>query len=208
MRLRLAILTALACAGLFLAGAAPADDEVPPPPEGEEIQARGQVHEAFAEATETRGEPGVVVSTQPPEVIDEMPPEEKPEGDHVVWIPGYWSHDEEAKDFIWISGFWRAVPPGREWVPGSWQKTEDGYQWVSGYWAVEGQTEEAEYLPPPPNSLDAVVVQVDAGRLRLRLGLLGRAADRPRPAVRPGEVHQAAVPPPRLHLHAQLRRAA
>src|SRR5437763_9954978 len=108
MRLRLAILTAVACAGLTLAGAAVADNAPPPPPpDGVEVQARGQVHEAFAEATKVRDTPGLIVSRQPPAAIDEMPPEQKPEGDHVVWIPGYWSYDDEAKDFVWVSGFWR-----------------------------------------------------------------------------------------------------
>jgi hypothetical protein len=154
MRLGFAILTALACTGLYLAGPAVAADEAPAPPEGVEVQARGQVHEAFAQATAAVATPGVTVSKQPPQAIEESPPEQKPEGSHVVWIPGYWSYDEEAKDFIWISGFWRAIPPGRSWVPGSWQKVDAGYQWVSGYWGVDGKTEETEYLPAPPQTLD------------------------------------------------------
>src|SRR5260370_168690 len=111
MRLRLAILTALACAGLCLTAPASADDDdgPPPPPAGEEVQARGPVHEAFAEATQAVATQGEVVDKQPPDPIEETPPEEKPEGENVVWIPGYWSFDEEAKDFLWISGFWRAT---------------------------------------------------------------------------------------------------
>jgi hypothetical protein len=155
MRLRFAILTALACAGLYLPGPIAAEeDDVPPPPEGVQVEARGQVHEAFAEATKVRGTAGLVVTAKPPQAIDEMPPEEKPEGDHVVWVPGYWSFDDEARDFVWISGVWRAVPPGRTWVPGAWQQVGGGYQWVSGYWGVQGKTEETEYLPAPPDSLD------------------------------------------------------
>jgi hypothetical protein len=123
-------------------------------PDGLEVQARGPVHEAYAEATAPRGAPGIIVASPPPAAVEEMPPEQKPEGEHVVWIPGYWSYDEEARDFLWVSGFWRATPPGRSWVPGSWQKVANGYQWVAGYWGVEGRTEETEYLPPPPNTLD------------------------------------------------------
>src|SRR5205823_3686322 len=141
-----AILTAVACAGFCLVSS-PAADAPPLPPDGVEVQARGQVHEAFGEATVMREAPGIIVSGQPPAAIDEMPPEEKPEGDSVVWMPGYWSYDEEARDFIWVSGFWRAIPPGRTWVPGAWQKVANGWQWVSGYWGVEGRTEDAEYLP-------------------------------------------------------------
>jgi len=37
-------------------------------------------------------------------------PREKPEGDHVVWIPGYGAGTTRARKYIWISGFWRAEP--------------------------------------------------------------------------------------------------
>jgi hypothetical protein len=83
-----------------------------------------------------------------------MPPDQKPEGDNIAWIPGYWQWDDEAKNFIWVSGFWRAVPAGRTWVPGYWTQVDEGYQWVSGFWAPERATE-VEYLPPPPESLEA-----------------------------------------------------
>jgi hypothetical protein len=131
----------------------PADSNPPPAPAGTDVQARGPVHEAFAEPTVTVGVPGVVVSKEPPQSIEEMPPEAKPEGDHVVWIPGYWSWDTEANDFIWISGLWRAVPPNRTWNPGHWQQVNSGWQWVSGYWG-DAEATETEYLPEPPESLD------------------------------------------------------
>jgi len=152
MTLRLAVLLTLSCIVLTAAGLLRADEDAAPP-EGVDVQTRGPVHEAYAEATNTRGVPGVIVNRQPPPAVEESPPEDKPEGDNVVWIPGYWSWDDETKDFMWISGFWRDEPPGRDWVPGEWQKVEGGYQWGGGYWAVEGQTEQ-EYLPPPPDSLD------------------------------------------------------
>ncbi len=155
MKFRLAILVVAACAGLYLTGGpATAEDAPAATSDDVEVLTRGQVHEAYAEATATRGEPGVIVDRKPPRAINETPPDEKPEGDNIVWIPGYWSWDGEAKEFVWISGFWRAVPPGRTWVPGSWQKVEDGWQWVSGYWGKEGQDEEPEYLPTPPESIE------------------------------------------------------
>jgi len=129
---------------------------VPDAPEGAEVQARGQVHEAYGEPTRGQAVEGVLVDREPPRMIEEAPPEEKPAGDNVSWISGYWGWDDEAKDFIWVSGFWRVMPPGRAWVPGTWQKATGGYLWVSGYWgaaAVESQP--TEYLPPPPQSLDA-----------------------------------------------------
>src|SRR5262245_42697569 len=117
---------------------------------GVEPQTRGPVHEAFAQPpNDGRPKPGPVVPKKPPEAIDELPPEQKPEGDNVQWIPGYWAWDEERKDFLWVSGFWRNAPPEREWVPGSWAKVEGGYQWSNGYWGAAGRGK-LDYLPPPP----------------------------------------------------------
>lgn len=90
----------------------------------------------------------------PPEPIEEMPPEEKPEGENVTWIPGYWAWDDERKDYLWISGTWRALPPGRAWIAGYWAQTAQGYQWTSGYWADAAQ-QESTYLPPPPATIEA-----------------------------------------------------
>src|SRR4029078_2257878 len=78
--------------------------------------------------------PSPVVKKQPPDPIEELPPDQKPEGDNVQWIPGYWHWDDESSQFIWISGFWRQVPPGRVWVPGSWRAANGGSQWVPGFW--------------------------------------------------------------------------
>src|SRR5438105_15862052 len=71
--------------------------------EGEEPLTRGPVHEAFAPVVSYNSEPGLIVHTRPPELIEELPPEEKPEGDDVAWIPGYWGWDDERNDFVWIS---------------------------------------------------------------------------------------------------------
>src|SRR5262249_29046772 len=79
----------------------------PPPPEGVEVLARGPVHEAFAEPTEPRPQASPIVTKPPPEPVQEIPPEERPEGDDVEWIPGYWAYDDESQDYLWVSGFWR-----------------------------------------------------------------------------------------------------
>ena len=42
--------------------------------------------------------------------VEEIPPDMKPEGENSVWIPGYWSWDDDRRDFLWVSGVWR-VPP-------------------------------------------------------------------------------------------------
>jgi hypothetical protein len=120
-------------------------------PEGAEVQARGPVHEAFAQPTDVTPAPGPVVPKQPPDPVPEAPPDEKPEGS--VWIPGYWGWDDDRSDFLWVSGFWRVPPPGRKWVPGYWNQVEGGWQWVSGFWANVKQ-ESLPYMDEPPASLE------------------------------------------------------
>src|SRR5690349_5439005 len=72
----------------------PAPPAAPAADDGIEVLAKGPVHEAFATTAEA---PAAlpVVTKQPPEPIEELPPEQKPAGDNVQWIPGYWHWDEE-----------------------------------------------------------------------------------------------------------------
>jgi WXXGXW repeat (2 copies) len=135
-------------------------DQPPPPPAeeaqtqpGVEVQTSGPVHEAYAEPPDARPEPTPLITKEPPAAVDEVPPDQRPEGGDDVWIPGYWAYDDDAGNFEWVSGVWRVPPPGRQWVPGSWQEVEGGWHWIPGYWAEAGQ-DEAEYLPAPPPSLD------------------------------------------------------
>ncbi len=113
----------------------------------------GPVHEAFAEQTSPEAEPGITVSKPPPEPVNEVPPEMKPEGDDVVWIPGYWFWDDDRSDYLWVSGVWRRIPPGRRWVPGYWQEAGSSYQWIAGFWGSDTATD-VEYLDVPPESLE------------------------------------------------------
>jgi hypothetical protein len=131
--------------------------------EGVQVEARGPVHEAFAEPPIRGPRATPIVPKEPPAPIEELPPDQKPEGDNVVWIPGYWAWDADRNDFLWVSGTYRAVPPGRSWVPGRWNQVEGGWQWVAGYWAEETTQDQAaqdqtaqsgnevDYLPPPPD---------------------------------------------------------
>ncbi len=128
-----------------------AQEAAPPVPQGLQVLTRGPVHEAFAnmggEATPTD-----IVPKTPPKPLDEMPPEDKPEGD-VIWISGYWAWDDDRKDFLWVSGTWRSPPPGRQWVAGYWKPTDQGSQWVAGFWTAAPKEEapkEISYLPQPP----------------------------------------------------------
>jgi hypothetical protein len=129
-----------------------AEGTAPVPKEDVEVLTSGPIHEAFAEAVALDPEPGMVAPKAPPALIDEIPPEEKPEGD-VQWVPGYWGWDDERNEYIWVSGIWRIPPPGRQWVPGYWTPVDQGYQWISGYWASVKETE-TEYLPEPPESVE------------------------------------------------------
>jgi hypothetical protein len=121
--------------------------------EGFEVQARGPLHEAFAEPSELKPRKSTIVPKQPPPPIEEVPPEQKPEGTNVQWIGGYWAWDEDAGDYLWVSGLWRDIPPGRTWVPGYWTRLADGWVWVPGYWP-EADRNEQQYLPEPPDSLE------------------------------------------------------
>lgn len=145
--------------GSVLAQPMPPDDKQP---NGIEVLARGPVHEAFALPADQQAGPGPVAPRKPPEPIDELPPDQKPDGDNVQWCPGYWSWDDERKDFVWVSGFWRMPPPNRSWVPGGWQKAGEGWQWVGGFWGqaaqgAPGAKPEAQYdyLPEPPAPVEA-----------------------------------------------------
>lgn len=121
--------------------------------QGAQVLTRGPVHEAFAGIVSYNPEPGVIVEKAPPEAIDELPPEERPAGDNIAWIPGYWAWDDERSDYLWISGTWRALPPGRQWTTGYWATVDNGYQWISGYWA-DSSVQETTYLPKPPVTVE------------------------------------------------------
>jgi hypothetical protein len=145
--------------GLALGVAAPlaAQDPVPQPaPDqaqpGVDVQTRGPIHEAYAGPVVLNPKPGPIVPKEPPQAIEEVPPDQKPEGE-VSWISGYWSYDDERQDYIWVSGIWREPPPGNTWVPGYWNTTTSGYQWTPGYWQ-QAQQQEIEYLPAPPPSVE------------------------------------------------------
>ena len=128
------------------------DAGTPAVPKGVEVMARGPVHEAFASpASEPAQSP--LLAKKPPTPVEEMPPEEKPEGD-VVWIGGYWSWDDDRTDYLWVSGCWRTKPPGKEWVPGYWREQGERWQWVAGFWAnaqpPQAPANPVTYYPEPP----------------------------------------------------------
>jgi hypothetical protein len=126
------------------------------PNNGQEVLTRGPVHEAFASPVVYDPKAGPVIPQAPPAPIQEMPPDQKPEGANVQWISGYWAWDDARRDYLWVSGVWRNIPPGREWVPGYWHEVPGGVQWVSGVWMTsQPQGGAAQYYPTPPASLEA-----------------------------------------------------
>lgn len=118
-----------------------------------EVLMRGPIHEAFASPVDLSLSKGAVIAKEPPEPIEELAPDQKPAGDNVVWISGYWAFDDERDEFFWISGIWRAVPAGVQWIPGYWVSVDGGYQWVSGLWVKSDA--ELSYLPEPPATQEA-----------------------------------------------------
>ena len=145
---------ATAACMLFTTGPPNARAQAPPTDAGAEVLTRGPIHEAFAETITFKPLQGLRVPLASPALIEELPPDQRPAGDNIAWIPGYWAWDDEGSSFIWVSGIWRNLPPGRQWMPGFWTRDGAEFQWISGYWA-DVTAEEVEYFPEPPASLEA-----------------------------------------------------
>ncbi|MCS6975455.1 MAG: hypothetical protein NZM31_00415 [Gemmatales bacterium] len=140
-------------AGVVDAAAVAQADDLPEPQPGVQPLGKGPVHEAYAApGAAAVPKPGPLIPKEPPQPVEELPPAQKPEGDNVQWIPGYWAWDEESQDYLWVSGIWRNVPPGRRWVPGRYHRAVGGWQWVPGFWAVEDQ-QDLPVLPVPPERI-------------------------------------------------------
>ncbi|MGE3317378.1 MAG: hypothetical protein AB7O26_19860 [Planctomycetaceae bacterium] len=120
--------------------------------DGMEQLARGPLHESFARPVELNPSQPPAIRQKPPEPIEEVPPEARPDG-NAEWIPGYWSWDDDRSNFLWVSGTWRVIPSGQRWVPGYWTETTDGYVRVPGFWSA-ATSAEVEYLPEPPQTLE------------------------------------------------------
>lgn len=115
---------------------------------------RGPIHEAFAQpGADVRGK-GMTAPKAPPAPIPELPPDTKPDGNNVKWIPGYWAWDDDKQDFIWISGFYRDVPPGREWQPGKWAELSGKWTFTPGWWRPVDMNQWRVDLPEPPKSVE------------------------------------------------------
>ena len=198
MKIHRTFLAALGSVGIACASlSAPARGEGPAgQPEGLEILARGPVHEAYANPATSKPVPSPNLPAAPPKAIEEVPPDQKPPGENVQWIPGYWSWDEEKNDYIWVSGFWRQPPPGRRWIPGSWRQTDGAWQWVPGLWAAE-QKNDMNYLPAPPDPLDSGPAVADAEVIAKPVAAIsGSGEERAEQAARRDDVAGRVAPAP------------
>lgn len=134
----------------------PPEKAEPQPEPGVQVLDRGPIHEAFAQpGADVRGK-DVTAPKAPPPPIPELPPEAKPDGDNVKWVPGYWMWDADRNDFIWVSGFWRNAPVGREWSPGKWAAGKDGkFAYTPGFWRPTDMNSWRIDLPEPPATVEA-----------------------------------------------------
>jgi hypothetical protein len=147
------ILSALFLGGLTV-GAARAQEEPPLADPKPQVESRGPVHEAFAQPHVKDATAVLPIKQKPPEPVPEEPPAQRPAGENVQWMPGYWQFDDDRKDFIWISGFWRNVPNGRRWVVGYWAEGNDGWRYVNGHWAAEQEPDRQIVPSAPPRNVD------------------------------------------------------
>jgi WXXGXW repeat (2 copies) len=139
---------ALAVAGLFPLSALAQNQKVEAEA-GVNVQARGPVHEAFAQPAEPGVAAQAVIRQKPPDPIAEEPPDQRPAGANVRWIPGYWQWDADRRNFLWVTGTWRNMPDNRRWVVGYWAPVQGGYYWVSGHLAAEGEQDFQIVAQPP-----------------------------------------------------------
>jgi hypothetical protein len=111
---------------------------------------KGKVHEAFVSPENYCNDPPHSAPKAPPGELAEVRPEISADlATKAIWIPGYWTFDGTADNFIWTSGVWRFPPPGFRWNPGKWERTENGFVRVSGQW-VPKDLEKVIYVQSPP----------------------------------------------------------
>jgi hypothetical protein len=155
----------LAIGSLSVVGALHAQPPLPPPDDpspslppgqpGVKVAEKGPIHEAFAQpGSQVRGKE-MTAPKAPPPSVNEVPPDSKPDGTNVKWIPGYWQWDAAANDFIWVSGFYRNVPPNREWQAGQWVEKDGKFVYQPGFWKQAGPASTLGNLPEPPKAIES-----------------------------------------------------
>jgi hypothetical protein len=131
-------------------------DKKDQPEPGVKVLDRGPIHEAFAQpGADVRGKEGMTAPKAPPPPIPELPPDTKPDGKNVKWIPGYWQWDDAKQDFIWVSGFYRDVPPNRDWQAGKWTDQNGKWTYTPGWWRPTNMNNWRIDMPEPPKSVES-----------------------------------------------------
>ena len=82
---------------------------------------RGPVHEAFAEPVQLNPQEMLTVPKLPPALVEEVPPDARPAGEDVNWIPGYWAWPAEGHHCRWYN----SVQIVRQPSPGDWMGVLD-----------------------------------------------------------------------------------
>jgi hypothetical protein len=165
----------LGLAAVLQAGTPAWAEEPPPPPQpdGVKVQARGPVHEAYAEPVGVPPQAGPLVPKQPPEAIDEVPPPGP------LWVA---AHGQQVEDgWQWVQGLWAEaeqkqleyVPPppplldsGAQvpapdetstYVSGCWVYRQTRFLWRPGFWVAHPpgwiwSAQPAKREPPAPTT--------------------------------------------------------
>jgi hypothetical protein len=103
----------------------------------------------------------MTVSQEPPEPIDEIPPDVKPKGDDVRWTSGAWlpadqsrvsyqpappesleqgtTSPQPSRDHYWVPGCWLRRDGEYRWRTGSWARGRAGWVWVPDHYVLTGR---------------------------------------------------------------------
>jgi len=84
-------------------------------------------------ATTSFAQVRIFVSFAPPP----LPVYEQPlcPGDGYIWVPGYWTWDDDFGDYYWVPGTWVLAPEvGFLWTPPYWGWSDGGWVFYDGYW--------------------------------------------------------------------------
>src|SRR5207302_1673977 len=111
--------------------AQPAPDESAQPP-GVDVQARGPVHEAFAEPISDQPKQGTGVTKEPPPPTVEAGPSVPAPDPSSTYVGGCWIY--AGANYRWRPGHWIAYRPGWVWIPAHYIWTPVGCVFVDGYW--------------------------------------------------------------------------
>jgi len=108
-----------------------------------------------------RSDPGAAAgdwrATGPPAAQPADEPGDPPSPD-AFFVPGY--HTPEGDRVVWKPGFWARTQPGWEWVPARWVRRPNGWDYREGSWAREPASAPAS--PPEGPAVSQTVARPPA----------------------------------------------